>query len=195
MPFPLPKDPDLTVLGVAQSQINNATDALSHYRSMAGGSVAAGSSLLSKIKAKADLEFKQEWGILLKDEIIQKYGKKKICCPMEDRYTHNTNGKRIGYKDYTEFAVGSVSFDVPDYDVWFKTEKVFFGQGVEMRIYSDRKLSFRDEYTFNGSWHNPIEWFTDIIPSMLAVKGNDFFITGEINQNIDVTFRIGCWSQ
>lgn len=174
--------------------IDNKWDAVKYWRSKKGGDVPASPGLLQKIKRAADKAFLDDWADAIEDEILSDVGRKKLCCPHEDTYTHDTEGKRIGYKDYFDWSVGSVSFDVPNYDVSYKSSKITSGR-VKVRMQADRKLIFSDEYVFNGSWYNPIHWFTDFMPSWYAGDGASFFITGEIEQTLDKSFTLYCSKQ
>jgi len=171
--------------------IDNKWDAVKYWRTKKAGSVPAGPNLLKSIKEVADKEFLEDWIDALEDEIEGKYGS-KLCCPFSSTYTHKTGGKRIGYTNAFDWSVGSVSFDVPDYEVKVSSKKISFAR-VEVSFSAERELKFSDEYVFNGDWYNPVHWFTDFGPSVYAGAGAPFFITGSVEQNISESFTKFCW--
>jgi RHS repeat-associated protein len=175
------------VLGLA---INTRAEAVDYYRSNSGGTVDAGSILMKQIKESTGFrDSKNETINSIKKQIRNIPDICKNCSGKIVRL-----GKPIGF-DAGNDVVGNISVDVESYVItWYQNSEVpagFLGLGNKVKFYGTRKLSFKDNYTFNGTWR-PKSWFTDHIPSMYAGSGTSYTIQGSWEDNISEEMVVYC---
>jgi RHS repeat-associated protein len=187
----------MDVLGMkadAQTEINDAFDALEHYQSGAGGIVAAGARLIAGIiNSREYVENKKRARDAIEKQ-IREMGREVLCHSREGVYMRK--GATIGI--YAENnAVGHIDLKVDDYAVYWKGDSGTFGFR-NISFWAERSLSFKDKYEYVTTW-NPKTWITDGIPWIIVDlydegKGTvPYYIAGAWHDRIEGDFNICCW--
>jgi len=189
---PLPKfDIDVTVKGASKNQINNATDALAHYRSNAGGSVPAGPDLIETVQNSDALEdAHDDLRVVIEKQLMKEVGRKKLCSCATGKVSRKAGkiGLSIG-----DLALGHIDLNIKKYDVNYNGNGSFLGIR-NISFWLTRKASFNEKYIFTTTW-NPATWATDFFPGLIAGDGTPYFITGSFDDKVKGGFNINCWGQ
>jgi RHS repeat-associated protein len=161
-----------------QSVINTADQALEHWRSKAGGSVAAGSGLIADIKNSNDYTSNKE--------AVEKAISKDLASVPCDQTsgTLTRQGKPIGIYAGNN-AIGHVDLNFKTYNVnWTASAPDSQGNRTIVGV-GHRTATFSDEYDFVWDPGSPFTtFFTDVVPSWIAGDGKKFNITGTITDSV-----------
>jgi len=180
----------LKAIDILGLDINDSADALAYYQSGQGGTVDAGSLLITQLQySQPFLASKSETRDSIKAQILA-LGKNTLCAQGATGAV-SRNAGTIGIVNYLNWSVGSIDLHVEAYDVTWRNNGSTLGF-ANISYWGDRQLTFTDRYEFNATWYNPISWFTDTIPSIIAGEGTPFNITGGWTDRITDDFTICC---
>ena len=176
-----------------QDTIDDEVDALEHYQSLAGGTVPAGQKLIDDVKNSEGMRDNHEdLRESIEKQLKRDPGKSGLCGSWPGT-VHSVQRKGGVIGVYTgNNALGHIDLKVKPYTVFYKVNAGKAGWRT-VSYWADRDLSFNDEYVFNGTWYNPMHWFTDFIPSMIAGEGKSYFITGAFSDHVEGYFTLCCW--